>query len=371
LSAMGDAFDTAMQGLRVRYVERLDGAIGELKQFTYFAELDSLTPEMVMAVRALAHKLHGSGKTLGYPDISVAAGLLEQTLEPAPPPVEAARAASAALLKVCRDVVAAASTDKSPLVALAPVAVPEKPLLVCLQLEPAQHRMLSDVLGHTMDILTVTRLEEVDLAQAGLKCIVVDLDTADGGSSGIVALLSTTQAFGTPILALTAIRKAAAVARFIGDRRIDCLAKPVVATELYKKVQAALERCRRVVVIADDDRLVRELLKARFEAKDFSVVLAHDGEEVVELAREHRPSLVVLDRDMPKLEGLVALGMLEADPVTHEIPVIILASKAQPHQIREGRSTGAAEYALKPFAPADVSGRANAIRGISHVRVVR
>ena len=72
-----------------------------------------------------------------------------------------------------------------------------------------------------------------------------------------------------PILALTAQRKSAAVARAIVGTHLEALLKPVTPIELDTKANAALQRRRLSVVIGDDDRIVRELLKARFEAQRY------------------------------------------------------------------------------------------------------
>src|SRR6185312_7033396 len=131
------------------------------------------------------------------------------------------------------------------------------------------------------------------------------------------------------------------------------------------KAHAALQRRKPSVVIGDDDRIVRELLKARFESQGYEIHLAHDGEDVIMLARAHTPSIIILDREMPKIEGLKVLSMLKAEPVTHEIPVIMLASKGRMEEIAEGRKGGAADYIVKPFAPDHLLARASEILGVS------
>ncbi|HEY4274906.1 MAG TPA: hypothetical protein VGM68_05440, partial [Rhizomicrobium sp.] len=65
MSTVGQAFDSALEGLRVRYVTKLQEAVEDLRKLTAFCEMDALSPDIVEAARALAHKLTGSGRTLG------------------------------------------------------------------------------------------------------------------------------------------------------------------------------------------------------------------------------------------------------------------------------------------------------------------
>jgi DNA-binding response OmpR family regulator len=194
--------------------------------------------------------------------------------------------------------------------------------------------------------------------------MIIDLDSP-GSQPNMLGELRTKPGLAElPILALTGQRKSAAVARAIVGTQLEALLKPVTPIELDARANAALQRRRLSVVIGDDDRIVRELLKVRFETQGYQVHLAHDGEDVIALARAHLPSIIILDRGMPKIEGLKVLGMLKADPTTQHIPVIMLTSKGQATEISEGRKAGAADYIVKPFAPDHVLARASQILGL-------
>jgi CheY-like chemotaxis protein len=69
----------------------------------------------------------------------------------------------------------------------------------------------------------------------------------------------------------------------------------------------------------------------------------------IELARQHRPDVILLDLHLPDMGGEAALGALVADPSTAGIPVVILSADATPHRSDRLRAAGAAEYLTKPF----------------------
>jgi len=368
LSTVGQAFDSALSALRARYLGKLEDAVAELSKLIAFCEMESLTPDVADAAKTMAHKLTGSGQTLGFAEISANAGSLEQALEKNDASL-IARAANA-LLKTCRDAIKTGVGEPPPPPVTAEAAPELPPLvgpsIVAIHDNPITGRLLDDVFASHAEIVTYKSVADVAPA-AGYapKLVVVDLDSA-GAEPATLGHLRMKPGFAdVPVLALTAQRKAAAVARAVGGAHLEALIKPVTPIELDAKAQAAMQRGRLSVVIGDDDRIVRELLKARFEANRFQVFLANDGEEVMTMARAHVPSLIILDREMPKIEGLKVLSMLKAEPVTHEIPVIMLTSKGRMEEIAEGRKGGAADYIVKPFAPDHLLARASEILGVS------
>ena len=238
------------------------------------------------------------------------------------------------------------------------------PSLIAIHADPMVARLLDDVFAHHAHIVTYASIAEAVAPTHPAGLMIIDLDSPGSLPSMLGALRTKPGLAEMPILALTAQRKSAAVARAIVGTQLEALLKPVTAIELDAKAGAALHRRRLSVVIGDDDRIVRELLRARFESQGYQTHLAHDGEDVLKLAHAFNPSIIIMDREMPKLEGLVVLSMLKADAATHDIPVIMLTSKGQAREISEGRKAGAADYIVKPFAPDQVLARASQILGL-------
>lgn len=105
------------------------------------------------------------------------------------------------------------------------------------------------------------------------------------------------------------------------------------------------------ILIAEDERDIRELITFTLEFGGFQVIAATNGQEAVELARQHRPDLIILDVRMPRMTGYEACRILKSQEETRTIPVIFLSAKGQEAEIRQGMEAGADAYILKPFAP--------------------
>jgi response regulator NasT len=106
------------------------------------------------------------------------------------------------------------------------------------------------------------------------------------------------------------------------------------------------------VVIAEDEALIRLDLKEMLEEEGYTVVgEAGDGEQAVELAREHRPDLVILDVKMPKLDGISAAEKIAAESIA---PVLMLTAFSQRDLVERARDAGAMAYLVKPFSKSDV-----------------
>jgi DNA-binding response OmpR family regulator len=106
----------------------------------------------------------------------------------------------------------------------------------------------------------------------------------------------------------------------------------------------------RIVLIADDEWVVREMLSDKLTRAGYSVLLAHNGREALELARVHRPGIVVLDWVMPEMDGLTACRHLKADPATNAIPIIVLTARGQDSDREAGLAAGADLLLVKPVS---------------------
>lgn len=110
----------------------------------------------------------------------------------------------------------------------------------------------------------------------------------------------------------------------------------------------------RTIVVADDDRDIRELLANRLESAGYSVVQAEDGVGALALIRNALPQLVLLDVSMPLLSGLDVLQAMKADEELSGIPVILLTGKSDENEVVVGQAMGAVNYVVKPFRPKEV-----------------
>ncbi|WP_267241308.1 ANTAR domain-containing response regulator [Streptomyces sp. PR69] len=106
------------------------------------------------------------------------------------------------------------------------------------------------------------------------------------------------------------------------------------------------------VVIAEDEALIRLDLKEMLQEEGYAVVgEAGDGQRAVELAREHRPDLVILDVKMPVLDGISAAEKIAEEAIA---PVLMLTAFSQRDLVERARDAGAMAYLVKPFSKSDV-----------------
>jgi DNA-binding response OmpR family regulator len=129
-----------------------------------------------------------------------------------------------------------------------------------------------------------------------------------------------------------------------------------------------MERARPLILVADDDPDILELVKLRLARSGFDVVAAQNGLDALELAQTRSPDLAVLDVSMPGLDGGQVVTTLRSDPATHEIPVILLTARATAADVEAGLATGADDYVTKPFSPEVLQGRVSALLRAAEVR---
>jgi len=115
------------------------------------------------------------------------------------------------------------------------------------------------------------------------------------------------------------------------------------------------------ILIAEDERDIRDLVAFTLRFAGHEVFAASNGEEAVELAPKVNPDLILMDVRMPRMTGYEACKILKADPTLKDIPVVFLSAKGQENEIQQGLASGAEDYLLKPFAPDQLTSRVKVI----------
>jgi DNA-binding response OmpR family regulator len=113
-----------------------------------------------------------------------------------------------------------------------------------------------------------------------------------------------------------------------------------------------MRNLQKILVVEDEERL-RRIFK-RYLEPEYEVILASDGREGVDLAREQKPNLILLDLRMPRLDGLSALRLLKMSEKTVEIPVVVISAIGESDSLLDAQSIGALDYLIKPFDLTDV-----------------
>jgi len=120
---------------------------------------------------------------------------------------------------------------------------------------------------------------------------------------------------------------------------------------------------RPLVLVADDDADILNLVTLRLERDGYEVVGASDGELAVEKALDRPPDLALIDVSMPKLDGYEVARRLRAHEPTSTMPIILLTARVQDSDVARGVAAGADDYVKKPFSTADLRTRVQAALG--------
>jgi DNA-binding response OmpR family regulator len=307
------------------------------------------------AVRRLAHMMRGAAGSYGFPELSVAAAEVEDGPD-------------AELEVRARALVAALRTAGGRAVLL----VEDDPLI---------SRLLVAELGAAGPEVTVA---PTAAAAAGLLAgrrfgvIVMDLHLPDGDGRRLLAeWRARADLRDVPIFVLSADLGPATKAECFAAGADAFFDKPLRAEVVAAAVLARLARsglarpgepapaappaARRVLVV-EDDPLITAMVRHRLDRAGFAVELAGDGEAALAAARRQPPDLVVLDLNLPLMNGFQVLERLRADPGSRAVPVLILTASGGEKDLVRAFGLGADDYLVKPFSPSELLARVQRLR---------
>ncbi|MFA6429228.1 MAG: response regulator [Patescibacteria group bacterium] len=113
------------------------------------------------------------------------------------------------------------------------------------------------------------------------------------------------------------------------------------------KDELSKKKNHNIVILVEDDEAIVKVLMLRMRQESMNVVLARDGEEGLEACEKHRPSLVLLDLIMPKMDGITMLKELREKPWGKKIPVIVLTNLTHPEKEAEAKALHVLDYIVK------------------------
>lgn len=116
------------------------------------------------------------------------------------------------------------------------------------------------------------------------------------------------------------------------------------------------------ILLVEDEKMLAEMYTTKFSMEGFTVQKAFDGQQGVELAKQYKPDIILLDVIMPKIDGFGALKMLKQDPALKNIPVIMLTNLGQEDDVKKGKELGAVDYFVKSnHSPSEIVEKVKAI----------
>ncbi|MER6357508.1 response regulator [Streptomyces sp. NPDC001634] len=107
------------------------------------------------------------------------------------------------------------------------------------------------------------------------------------------------------------------------------------------------------VLVVDDNKVIRQLIRVNLELEGLEVVTAADGAECLDVVHQVQPDVVTLDVVMPRLDGLRTAARLRADPRTRDLPLAIISACTQ-YEVESGLDVGVDAFLAKPFEPSEL-----------------
>jgi diguanylate cyclase (GGDEF)-like protein len=114
------------------------------------------------------------------------------------------------------------------------------------------------------------------------------------------------------------------------------------------------------ILVAEDSLVIRAVVRCQLEDEGYTVVEATDGEEALQVCHHRRPDAILLDIEMPGLDGYEVLSRLKASAELRDIPVVFLTGRTALRDLVEGLRAGAHDYLCKPFQEAELIARIGA-----------
>jgi len=111
------------------------------------------------------------------------------------------------------------------------------------------------------------------------------------------------------------------------------------------------------ILVTDDDPDLRDILRSTLEPAGFTVLEAGDGEAALEIIRAQHPDLLIIDFNMPRLDGPHTCQILKQDLMLRHLPIIMLTGRSEVTDKVTGINAGADDYLIKPFAPLELLAR--------------
>jgi PAS domain S-box-containing protein len=231
-----------------------------------------------------------------------------------------------------------------------PVSGPKKVLIVEDDVDIA-NLIQMHLAGDSRKVLIAHRGDEaLELAQAERPDVItLDVLLPDADGFGVLeALKSNPVTRGIPVIVVSILHS-----RDDGLRlgAADYITKPIDEDRLVRAVRRVLVR-RGTVLVVDNDRDNLSLMREALRAHSFSVRTTSRGKRALRVAREVRPSLILLDFRMPDLDGTAVLKQLKENPTTQGIPVIMMTGSGIIDDAKRQKvlALGAASFMTKPFS---------------------
>lgn len=112
---------------------------------------------------------------------------------------------------------------------------------------------------------------------------------------------------------------------------------------------------KKKILLIEDDSFISQMYSMKFRRTEFDFLVAKDGAEGLEMIKNQKPDLILLDIILPEIEGFEILRMIKENPELNAIPVVLLTNLGQQDNIQKGMAMGAKDYIIKAhYTPQEV-----------------
>ena len=120
---------------------------------------------------------------------------------------------------------------------------------------------------------------------------------------------------------------------------------------------------QRVILSAEDNEANQRIIRDLFTRKGYRVIEAVNGEEAVTMAKQEKPDLILMDVQLPRMDGYEATREIKADPELASIPILAVTSYALSGDRHKALAAGCADYVAKPFRPRELVAKVEELLG--------
>jgi DNA-binding response OmpR family regulator len=214
-------------------------------------------------------------------------------------------------------------------------------------------------LGHRLDIVASVAELEARVDELEPHAVFLPRRLPDRDLASTVAFLRTS--IDAWAVAAIVVGVAPADRDLARDALADGFLMVPFADAEVLEVIGASTRAKKLILLADDSPMIHRYTLPILEDDGYDTLSASDGAEALELARAHRPDLIITDVEMPGLDGYELCKTVKAAAETAHIPVLICSSLGEATDLERGFDAGADDYIVKPVVPEELSTRVRAL----------
>ena len=232
--------------------------------------------------------------------------------------------------------------------------------ILVVEIDPAERQSITSILEeHGYEVITVasgTEAIQVFEKEKDIDIVITDIKMPVMGGFSFLSYLKADAILRTiPVIMCSAALDAKTITKGAELGAADYIAKPVHAETLIAKVRKAEELIPGRVLIVDDEKLPRGLLRRILEREGFRVVMAESGKQALEQLENNKIGVVISDIAMPEMNGLELLVAIKLKYTA--IPVLLITGHSGTYTKEQALSAGADGYINKPFRNTEITRR--------------